>query len=58
VLNWLDGTKPLVESESQHLNDPEDLVALASNGDISLVDWFVEYSLEKMRCGKVCFKLR
>jgi hypothetical protein len=53
LANWLDGVKPLVEEESQHLKDPGDLAALASINDSGLLDRLVELGMYKVGCGKV-----
>ncbi|KAF8543351.1 hypothetical protein BDD12DRAFT_234760 [Trichophaea hybrida] len=53
VLNWLGGTKPLVAAESEHLNDPADLVALSSTADSGVLDWLVESGLYKAGYGKL-----
>jgi len=56
VLNWLGGTKPLIAAESEHLNDPADLVALSSKTDSGVLDWLVESGLYKAGYGKVRFQ--
>lgn len=48
VVNWMDGNKPLVRSESIYLDYREDLVSLATTDDHAVFDELVQWLLIKM----------
>ncbi|MCJ1262903.1 hypothetical protein MMC22_002773 [Lobaria immixta] len=48
VVNWMDGNKPLVRSESTYLDFREDLVSLATADDHTVFDELIEWLLIKI----------
>lgn len=48
VVNWMDGNKPLVRSESMYLDYREDLVSLATADDHTVFDELIEWLLIKI----------
>lgn len=48
VVNWMDGNKPLVMSESNYLDHSDDLLSLALADDLAIFDELVEWLLIKM----------
>lgn len=48
VVNWMDGNKPLVKSESMYLEHREDLVSLSKEDDHAVFEELVEWLLMKI----------